>query len=78
MSTISQQEFHALPEVIEQINIQKVNRFGTDEHRNAVTAIYEIAKQYGAERFMISPEDYTCELENHENFLLDNNLFNED
>lgn len=44
---MTQQEFYELPEVQQQLGIQKVNRHGSKEHRAAFYKIGEIAKKYG-------------------------------
>ena len=43
---MNQQEFYSLPEVTEQLNIQKANRYGSEAHKAAFDAISEIAKKY--------------------------------
>lgn len=44
---MNQQEFYSLPEVQEQINIQKRNPYGSVEHKAAFDAVAEIAKARG-------------------------------
>lgn len=44
---MNQQEFYNLPEVQEQLEIQKQNRYGSETHKNAYFQIGEIAKQKG-------------------------------
>lgn len=44
---MNQSEFYALPEVIEQLNIQKNNPYGSIEHKAAHDKIGEIAKSQG-------------------------------
>lgn len=45
--TISQKDFYELPEVVEQINIQKVNPYGSEAHKTAYLSIVQIAKDCG-------------------------------
>lgn len=44
---MNQQEFYSLPEVQEQLNIQKRNPHGSREHMAAFEEVGEIAKKYG-------------------------------
>jgi hypothetical protein len=44
---MTQQEFYGLPEVREQLDIQKTNPYGSKEHREAFRKISDIAKNHG-------------------------------
>lgn len=44
---MNQQEFYKLPEVREQIEIQKSNPYGSKEHKSAYFRIGGIAKENG-------------------------------
>ena len=57
--TIPMNEFYELPEVVEQINIQKTTPFFEPLHKAAAYKIKEIATRYGAERYFCDVEsDY--------------------
>lgn len=47
LCNMTQQEFYNLPEVQEQLIIQKMNRYGSEEHKTAYFKIGEIAKEKG-------------------------------
>ena len=44
---MNQQEFYALPEVTEQLGIQKNSAYGSEAHKAAFYAIGSIADKYG-------------------------------
>ena len=56
--TITQHEFWNLPKVIECQNIQKKNRFGSDEHRCAAQSLYDLAVLHGVEEHFETMEEY--------------------
>lgn len=58
-SIISQYDFYHLPEVIAQIEIQKVTPFFNPAHKAAAYRIKEIAEQHGVgEHFQNIEDDY--------------------
>lgn len=44
---MTQTEFYCLPEIVEQIEIQKRNRFDSEESKAARRAMVDIADKYG-------------------------------
>lgn len=56
--TISQAAFFELPEVLETIEVQKKNPFGSTAHRNAHIKMLEIAEQHSVVEFFESLKDY--------------------
>lgn len=44
---MTQSEFYNLPEVQQQLDIQKTNPYGSSEHKAAFYAVSEIAKDHG-------------------------------
>lgn len=61
---MNQKEFYSLPEVIEQIEIQKTNPYGSTEHREAYEEMYNIAAQYGVEE-QFAPEGRETRMEQY-------------
>jgi len=62
--TIDMTDFYNLPEVIEQIEIQKTTPFFNPAHKDAAYKILEIATKYGAERYFGDPEEDYINYEN--------------
>jgi hypothetical protein len=56
--TMTIQEFHALPEIIEAQEIQKRNRYGSKAHRDAYLTILHKAEEIGAAQHFESIEIY--------------------
>ncbi len=56
--TISVTDFFKLPKVLSSIEIQKRNRFGSENHRNAHISILSLAKSHGVDQHFESLEDY--------------------
>jgi len=46
---MNQKEFYSLPEVQQQLTVQKVNRYGSEKHKTAYFKIGDIAKKHGVE-----------------------------